>query len=377
MKIVYNVIFVLLAVGVFFAGAKFVEKFFPAKIVLTNEKPVNISGKKYFVSLEGKDSNDGLSEGAAFFSIQNALDLVEAGDGVILADGVYLQDFVTRRDGTLERPMVIMGSKNAVVKGTGKSVKIVEINHDHYALQGFTVDGLDGDKNDKKNYRDKLIYVQGIDPLNGITGTRILNMDLRNAGGECLRIKYFSKKNEVAFNNIFGCGAYDFIFSEGGKNGEGIYIGTAPEQVAKDKNPTQDVDNSNDNWIHDNVINTQGNECVDIKEGSSGNLVENNKCTGQKDPDSGGLDARGSSNTFRKNEVYGNLGAGLRLGGDKKDDGINNVVIDNYFHDNERGGIKIQNSPQGQICDNKFSNNAKGDIVGEFGSKNKNLKLCN
>lgn len=30
----------------------------------------------------------------------------------------------------------------------------------------------------------------------------------------------------------------------------------------------------------------QGNEGIDIKEGSTHNLVEDNYCTGQKDPDS-------------------------------------------------------------------------------------------
>ena len=34
------------------------------------------------------------------------------------------------------------------------------------------------------------------------------------------------------------------------------------------------------------IITTQGNEGVDIKEGSCNNIVEDNYCTGQKDPDS-------------------------------------------------------------------------------------------
>ncbi len=362
--------------GLSFAGFKMLKVLTPIGPVIENKKEVVISGTKYFISPTGNDKQDGLSADASFASIQKALNLVQPGDGIILAEGVYLQDFFTERDGSKEKPIVITGSKKAIVKGTGESVKIVEIAHDYYVLQGFTVDGLAGDSGDKKNYRDKLIYVQGKDALNGVVGMRILDMDIKNAGGECLRIKYFAQKNEVAYSNIYGCGAYDFIFNGGGKNGEGVYVGTAPEQVAKDKNPTQDVDNSNENWIHDNNINTQGNECVDIKEGSSGNLVEKNKCTGQKDRESGGFDARGSGNIFRGNESYGNSGAGIRLGGDKDDDGINNIIENNFLHDNENGGIKIVRNPQGIICGNKFENNKKADFAGEFGSENKKNKSC-
>ena len=84
------------------------------------------------------------------------------------------------------------------------------------------------------------------------------------------------------------CGISDFEFNDGSKNGEGVYIGTAPEQLKDGKNPTAKIDRSNNNWVHHNQFNTQGNECVDIKEGSSFNLIENNRRTGQKDINSGG-----------------------------------------------------------------------------------------
>lgn len=374
--IIRYTILALLAGGVFFASVKLTQKFFWKEIVTQEENPVVITGKKYFVSPSGQDNNNGLSESSAFFSLQKGVDYLEPGDGLILADGIYRQDFSTRREGTKERPIIIIGSKKAVVKGSGERAKIIEINHDFQVLKGFTVDGLEGDKAEKKNYRDKLIYAQSLEPSKGVRGMRILEMDLKNAGGECVRLKYFAKENEVAKNNITGCGAYDFIFKGGGKNGEGIYVGTAPEQIAKDKNPTQDIDRSNDNWIHDNVINTEGNECVDIKEGSTGNLVENNKCTGQKDKESAGLDSRGSGNIFRNNESYDNVGAGIRLGGDKDNDGIDNIVRENFLHDNKNGGIKFQSNPQKQICGNRFENNKEGDLVGEFGSENKNQKKC-
>ena len=110
-------------------------------------------------------------------------------------------------------------------------------------------------------------------------------MTFKNAGGECVRLRYFAQHNEIATSrHSRRCGVHDFRFKAGGKNGEGIYIGTAPEQRGDGKNPTTDPDLSNGNWIHHNSFDTQGNECVDIKEAASGNLVENNRCTGQRDP---------------------------------------------------------------------------------------------
>ena len=105
---------------------------------------------------------------------------------------------------------------------------------------------------------------------------------------------------------------------------------------------------------------------MDVKEGSSGNLVENNVCTGQKDSESGGLDSRGNGNIFRNNLVYGNAGAGIRLGGDEDDDGKNNDVYLNTIRDNEGVGIKVQRYPQGKICGNVLSGNDGGEITEEY-----------
>ena len=48
-----------------------------------------------------------------------------------------------------------------------------------------------------------------------------------------------------------------------------------------------------------NRIETNGNECVDIKEGASFNAVEDNDCSDQRDSESGCYDPRGNENTFR------------------------------------------------------------------------------
>jgi hypothetical protein len=321
----------------------------------------------FFVAPNGSDRFLGTSKNSPLQRIQVAVDKAKAGDTITLAPGTYKQDFVTRTNGTENQPITITGSADAVVKGGGKA-RVVEINHSYVVLNGFTIDGLHGNPESAKGYRDKLIYVQGKGKRSGVERLKITNMRITNAGGECVRLRYFAQNNEIAFNKIQKCGVHDFKF--GGmkkKNGESIYVGTAPEQLDDGKNPTADIDRSNNNRIHDNTIDTQGNECVDIKEGATRNLIENNYCTGQLDPNSAGFDSRGNDNIFRYNQVFGNKGAGVRLGGDTQSDGSNNAVYGNNIYDNAGGGIKFQAKTQGQICGNAMNNNAGGNAVGSFG----------
>jgi hypothetical protein len=185
--------------------------------------------------------------------------------------------------------------------------------------------------------------------------------EISQADGECVRIKYRSTRNVIEKNLIHDCGRGDFVKNPGdGKNGEGVYIGTAPEQL--DRNPTHGPDHSDGNIVRDNVIATNGNECVDIKEGASANVVEFNDCTGQRDPESAGFDARGNGNVFRYNRSSGNAGGGIRLGGDTEADGLDNSVIGNVLVDNEGYGIKVLRVPQGVVCGNTIERNGSGAI---------------
>ncbi|RYX79350.1 DUF1565 domain-containing protein [bacterium] len=323
-----------------------------------NSFPIQSSyAATYYVSPNGNDANDARTSDTPFKSIDKALSLAEAGDEIRLADGEYRQTFSTLKSGTKDKQITITGSRNAVVLGTTKESRIAEIRHDYIRLIGFTINGLDGDVAVKESYRDKLLYVIGSEKKDGVDGLVIDNMLLENAGGECLRLRYFARDNEVKYSTIRHCGVHDFRFKGGSKNGEGIYIGTAPEQRDDGKNPTNDIDASRNNHVHHNVIETYGNECVDVKEGASNNLIEYNTCQFQMDHDSGGFDARGNDNIFRYNISKNNKGAGIRLGGDTMSDGINNQVYGNTIENNGMGAVKTVRTPQAKLCDNKSKNN--------------------
>ncbi|MEU2169530.1 DUF1565 domain-containing protein [Micromonospora chersina] len=313
----------------------------------------------YYVDPAGDDAAPGTPD-APFATIQHALDVAPTGATVHLAAGTYRQDAVTRRPG-----VTVTGPRDAVVSGGG-GARILQVQHDDTTLSGFTLDGLFGAADQRDGYRDKLLYVMSTTPGDGVDGLRVLHMRLANAGGECVRLRYLITHAEVAFNEIGPCGVDDFVFAGGGKNGEAIYLGTAPEQQGRNGAPDARPDVSRDNRIHHNRIDTRGNECVDVKENSTANVVEFNWCTGQRDPESAGFDARGSGNTFRWNAAVGNRGAGIRFGGDTATDGVDNDAYGNLITDNAAGGIKFQRTPQGRVCGNRMADNTGGDAVGTY-----------
>ncbi len=306
-------------------------------------------------------------------SIQAALDRAQPGDTIRLQDGLYREDLHSVRDGRADAPITIIGSERVVLSGAG-AARLFEINHSYLALDGFTIDGKRG-----SSASDKLVYVLGKRVRTPLLGLVIRNMHIGNAGGECVRLRYYVQRADIANTTIGPCGLVDFPngkWGGGGKNGEGIYIGTAPEQRSDGKNPDASPDLSNANHIHGNTIDTEGNECVDIKEAASANLVEGNRCTGQHDPNSGGFDSRGDGTIFRFNEVWGSAGAGIRLGGDNASDGTANQVYGNQLHDNAGGGVKVQRDPQAAICGNVLANNGLGASVGTFGSRYNPTATC-
>jgi len=262
--------------------------------------------------------------------------------------GKYYQDAKTVRSGTPEHPIRIVGMPGSVLKGQGKS-RIFDISHSYIELSNFTIDGRLQRGDDPTLYRDKLVYIHAKGG-EGITGVRLMGMQLGHAAGECVRFKNQARHNEVAYSTIHHCGVRFYRFKRGKKNGEGVYIGTARGQLK----PNQPLDISELNWIHHNVISTYGSECIDIKEGSQFNLIEHNVCSMEKDPDVAGISIRGNHNVVRYNTVFDNQGAGIRLGGTQDSDGIDNRIFHNILINNRAGGLKIMRQPQKNICSNRI-----------------------
>jgi len=288
-----------------------------------------VTGRTLFVSASAVAGGQGTAS-RPFATIQPAVDLAQPGDTVRVGPGRYAGGFHSVRSGTVQHPIRFSAMDAEIVRGDAP--RLIELQNDYLELSGFQVVG----------------GTAGI-RIYGAHHVRVLHNVIRDALGECVRVKNQSQDNEIAFNEIRGCGQRNFNLAEDRKNGEGVYVGTAPEQL--DDLPGDGPDRSDHNWIHDNKINTPA-ECVDVKEFSAAALVEHNMCTGGQDPDSAGFSTRGDRVTFRGNTVYGGAGAGIRLGGDRAGQGLHTVVVDNDFEHPRGYGIKIMRVPQGEICGN-------------------------
>ena len=327
-----------------------------------------ITGDVWYVSPEGNDEGEGTVDDP-FATLQRGLEAAMPGDGVELADGDYEQGAVSVRDGLADAPIIVYGSADAVLHEPVAD-DVLRIEHDHHVIHGISIDGLHGDPKVLSDYTDQLVVVrgrvEGAKTIEPVLAVRLLELNLRRAADECVRLVDHARDTEVAGCTIVECGVRDNEFGGTGKNGEGIYIGTSDDQWGE-----TGPDESRDNWIHDNTIDTRGNECVDVQEGATLNLIEDNTCTGLRDADSGGISIRGNANTVRGNLVEGGEGAGVRLGGDDAGGvtyGVDNEVTGNDIRNNAGAGVKIEDEVQGAICGNVLEGNGSptGGMFGEL-----------
>lgn len=281
-------------------------------------------------------------EAAPFATLQEGLDAAGPGDVVRVAPGEYTGPVHTVRDGAPGLPVRVEGEPGAVLRGEAVDEdRLLSITHDWVTVRGLEITNA-----------DKGVWIQGASHV-VLRGNHI-----HHTGGECVRLKYHATRNEVVDNTIEGCGLVNFDLSANRKNGEGVYIGTAPEQLAG-HNPTPEPDTSDRNWVHDNVI-TAPSECVEVKEAARQNLVERNMCSGGLDPKGGALASRGNHTVFRGNIVYGYVGKGVRLGGDTPDQGLYNDVRDNTLLHTGGHAVGVMRLPQGRICGNVLRDNLAG-----------------
>src|SRR5689334_15496038 len=111
-------------------------------------------------------------------SILDALRRAQPGDTIILADGLYKQDVITDHSGQPGAPITLTGSRRAIIAGAGEA-RIIQVFHPYITLDGFTVDGAASG-----SQRDKGIYVLGQRARTPMRGVRLLNLSIRNIGGE-------------------------------------------------------------------------------------------------------------------------------------------------------------------------------------------------
>lgn len=344
--------------------------------------PAHASGMDIYVSTSGSDTSSGTTSGTPLKTLQTALNHAVPGSIIHLAPGSYSGDVVTKINGTALAPITVEGTetgldlaKRGTTILTGSS-RVFSINNSFYHLSGFTIDGepavkttafpttLQAVASFKDSIQSKvadssLIFLGAADSARGIAGVVINDVALVHAGGDCVRIANGAHNNIVEQSTIAWCGmlANPLPGVYAYHNGEGIYVGTSPKST--DRSMHAD-DNAGDNLIVNNVIDTYGSECLDVKENSHDNAFRNNTCGYNDEPlayEGSNIEIRGYHNTVTGNTIAGSMGYGLKLASDSATNPQGgNVVQGNTFSGDTGNPIdNRQITPQGSFCGNSFT----------------------
>ena len=258
--------------------------------------------------------------------------MVEPGWHIKLRSGLYEQNSETVTPGNPDSPIVIEpdGDAEPVLDG-GLRLDAPVIVDSYYVVRGLEIRNFD----------------HGIQ-LRGVEGVVLEGHHIHHVNGQCVHVWTFSVRNVVKKNKIHDCGLE--------RNGEGIYIGTASDQLYKVDGR---LDESTENLIEGNEIYSV-DEGIDVKPGSSNTTITNNEIYNAISPGSGGINVRSNENYIAYNLSYNNKGAGFRIGTDSG--GVNNVLRGNIASNNDFGGYKFINSPQDVDCTNSGVGNEEGRL---------------
>jgi hypothetical protein len=279
----------------------------------------------------GDDDNDGSSEDP-LEALQRALEIVQPGWHIRLRSGTYEHEAQTVTPGNSDAPIVIEPDRDAepVLDG-GLHLDAPIIVHSYYVVRGLEI----------RNFN------HGVN-LRGVEGVVLERNHIHNVNGDCVHLWYFSVRNLVRKNKIHDCGLK--------RNGEGVYIGTASDQLYKVGGRP---DESTENLIEDNEI-YNVSEGIDVKPGSSNTRIISNEIYNARSPGSGGINIRSDENYIANNLSYNNKGAGFRIG--QNSGGANNVLRRNIASNNDFGGYKFIKGPQDADCTNVSVGHREGRL---------------
>ena len=215
----------------------------PGQGQLPNSSPVSCPGATTTVS----DAN----------SLTEALKNATPGASIAVQDGRYAGKFVAEVSGTADKPIFLCGGAGAVLDG--ENVRGGYVMHlkkvKYWRLVGFTV------TNGQKGVM-----------ADSTVGSVVQGLTVHDVGDEAIHLRANSTDNVVLQNTISKTGLRRDKF------GEGVYIGSAVSNwcTTNDCQP----DRSDRNVVKDNKISQTTSEAVDIKEGTTGGVLEGNAFDG-------------------------------------------------------------------------------------------------
>lgn len=210
-------------------------------------------------------------------ALSAALATARPGDVITMADGTYTSKglrattaiggkryygtFVGERSGTAQLPIVLQGSRAAVIDGapggdgTDTQYGVYLAGVAHWTLKGFTVTNV----------------AKGI-VLDKTTSSVIDGLDVHRTGQEAIHLRAFSTDNVVKNNLVRDTGVTDAAY------GEGIYVGSAKSNWRTYSNGSPDA--CDRNLLLSNDIAGTRAENIDVKEGTTAGIIRGNRLDG-------------------------------------------------------------------------------------------------
>jgi len=216
--------------------------------------------------------------------LKGALLEVQAGDTIALRAGIYAGKFVipAGKNGKKDQPIILQGPAEAILDaGSISTGYVLHVQANYWIFQGFTVqNGLKGivcDEASHNVFRD---------------------LKITGLGEEGIHFRKFSKHNLLQNSRITYTGLHRAGY------GEAVYIGTAVSNW--NRYTAGEADRCDSNQVINNHIGPYVSaEAIDIKEGTTGGLIEGNYfdgtgLSGENSADSW-LDVKGNHYIIRNN----------------------------------------------------------------------------
>ena len=197
-------------------------------------------------------------------SAQLATALADAGPGTVIQladDTTFTGPFKLTADGSETAPIWVVGPRSAVVttgdKNVGGGIAFFVDGGKHVRLSGFTVSES----------------FQGVWVKSG-SNVAVANLHVHHIGYEAIHLRIYTTDSYVVGNLIEDTGFADARY------GEGVYIGTSPENWNRDNNGDPDV--SSRNMVAGNTINRTGAEQIEPKAGTADGIIRDNVLNGYR-----------------------------------------------------------------------------------------------
>jgi hypothetical protein len=206
----------------------------------------------------------------------------------MLADGKYTGRFSAARSGTEGEPITLCGSRQAVLDGGTTSVGYgLQLRADRWHLAGFTV----------TNAQKGVV-------LDGASYNVLDHLAVNDIGQEAIHLRSNSTRNRVMDSDIARTGLRTASF------GEGIYVGSAMQNWCAYTLCQPDASDGNE--LVGNRISATTAEAIDIKEGTTGGLIEANSFDGTGSTAGAWVDVKGNDWVVRENRGTASTADGFR-----------------------------------------------------------------